>query len=185
MVSESQCFDGEDLSDDEFDGFYFYDEYGDSDGNDWTWDCVGRCKNRGRAGSALHIRRMERRAGKVTMPGTTERRPLQKFTAGAARRARRGELSEVFANRPVAFLPRLEEKRKVIARRAPARKSGSRAGRDFSGEAELAAQLGLDLATYQMNLYIIMISTFLFVRCVHTCLARHLVDKLLPPADTQ
>lgn len=79
------------------------------------------------------------------MPGKTERRPRQKFTAGAARRARRGELSEVFANRPTALMAPLEEKRN-----ANVRKASFRAGRDPSGEADLAAQLGLDLATYQM-----------------------------------
>jgi len=174
VVSEAQCFDGEDNPDVyNLDDMYFWEEGEDSDGEDWAWDCIARCKNRGRAGSALHIRRMERRAEeevhsrwenawengewkgelrkKFTTPGKTERRPRQKYTAGAARRARRGELSEVFANRPTAFLAPLEEKRSAATvKNTRVRKAAFRAGRNTSGEADLAAQLGLDLATYQM-----------------------------------
>jgi len=143
------CANNDESFDEDLD--YILHEYDACDSDDW--DCIGRCKDRGRAGSAVPGRRMERRAKEVATSSTTRSRPRQKYTAGAARRARRCELTEVLANRPTTLLPPRGSKHQGLTTDGHPRRSASVVPGACSAppdEERMAAGIGLDLATYRM-----------------------------------
>lgn len=137
---------------DDFD--HILDEYNAPSSGDW--DCIARCKTRGRAGSVARNSRTKRCADAVDTCCKIKSLSEQKRTTGAARRARRCEISEVFTNRPTVLLAHQGSKGSKHQQRTrnqlPGRNTSvvPRACFFSPDEEQLAQGMGLDIATYRM-----------------------------------